>query len=132
MASGTEAEQDPRALPQRVAPAEDRRHADAAADQERPAVVGRREADAERTGEPKAVARRELREPVRPRADVLEDEPEPPVLRAAVGERARQPRALVRPRSPARLGGEHVELARARIARPVRVVRPQERVLADA
>ena len=51
---------------------------------------------AERPGQPEAVALAELGEAVRARPDVLEDEADPTALDTAVGERAREPRALVR------------------------------------
>ena len=57
--------------------------------------------------------------------------PSLPVLGAAERERPRQPRPLVLSPAPLRLGGQHVELARARIARPLGVIGPQQDVSAD-
>src|SRR6185503_21147990 len=101
-------------------------------DQQRAPSVRRREADAERAGQPEPVALAELSQAVRARPYVLEDEADPPRLDAAIGEGARQPRALIRAGSPVLVRGQHVELARARIGRSSGVFGPQQPVLANA
>src|SRR3954452_9969733 len=100
---------------QLVLPDRQRRGADPAAAKQGPAVVlGRGEAEPERTGDPDRVAGRQRAQPRGPGPDVLEHELEPAGPCAEDRERARQERALVLSAAPALGRGEHEELARAR------------------
>src|SRR6185437_9992472 len=127
-----EAEQDSCVRPELVLPAEQRRRPDSPAHEQRAGAVLRcREADAERAREPEAVAGFEARQALGAGADRLEQEREAAAARAREGEGAGQVGPLALPRPPAVLGGEHVELARARIGGAIRVLRADQVVGAE-
>ena len=82
-----------------VLPDRQRRDPDAAADEQRPPPVLRRaEADAQRPEQPQPVAGAQLAQPPRARADVLEQELEPPVARGGAAPRTRAGGTAARPR----------------------------------